>query len=449
MTILSTSLAVLLATSSARAQDDHSGHEHHQQGDHARHADHAQHARPEQAPPAGRARGVIDLDAARNASGTAWQPELTPHAAFHGMAAGWQLMFHTLLFAGYDWQLGDRGDHMPVGVGWVMGMAGRRFATGSLLARVMLSPEPWTAQHDGGYPLLLQTGETWKGVPLHDRQHPHDLFMEVALMYTQALGETVALQLYLAPAGEPALGPVAFPHRQSASSDPLAAIVHHWQDSTHITFGVVTAGLVTRWFKVEGSWFNGREPDETRYDFDLRVPDAFSVRASVAPSPSWSGQVSYGYLPDHELLHPGEPVHKGTASAMYHRPLAGGAGHWATTAVLGLNKHGHTGTTPAFLLESNLDLDGNNVFFGRLELVQKNGEELVLDDPALGHESFLLGSLALGYLRNLPPFAGLVPGIGLRAAVSMVPEGLRPFYGSQTLFGGVVYLRLAVAPMRH
>ncbi len=358
-------------------------------------------------------------------------------------------MLHALLFAGYDYQGSDRGDGAPVGIGWLMGMATRRIGSGGFTARVMLSPDPFTAGVDGGYPLLLQTGETYQGQPLHDRQHPHDLFMEVAALYTQPLGDAVAVQLYAAPAGEPALGPVAFPHRYSSSADPLAAIVHHWQDSSHISFGVLTAGILTRWAKLEGSWFNGREPDENRTDFDLRRPDSWSVRASVAPSPRWSGQASYGYLPDHDALHPGISLHRATASVMYHRPLA--AGTWATTGVFGLNKHGGAhvhgpaGPANAYLLETNLDLDGTNVLFARAEVVEKSGEELVL--PAgLHDDTFTLPSLAAGYLRNFPPFAGLLAGLGLRAAVAVVPEDLRPTYGTRTLLAGILYLRLAAAP---
>jgi hypothetical protein len=446
--------AIPVAPARASAQPaDHAGHggqpaepapEPPEATTHDHQPDHAGHQPPSEL--AATRAAVVDLDTARNASGTAWQPERTPHAAFHRTAAGWQLMFHTQLFAGYDYQASDRGAHAPLAVGWVMGMGTRRFRTGSLTARVMLSPEPWTAQADGGYPLLLQSGETYQGVALHDRQHPHDLFMEVALLYTQALGDHLAVQFYAAPAGEPALGPVAFPHRQSAASDPMAAIVHHWQDSTHITFGVLTAGILTSWGKLEGSWFNGREPDEDRTDFDLRRPDAFSLRASVAPTPGWSGQVSYGYLPDHDVLHPGEPAHKATASAMYHRPRAG-TGFWATTAALGLNKHGHGEPAGAALLETNLDIDGTHVVFGRAELVQKSAEDLVLPPGSHDHHaSFWLTSLAAGYLHNLPSLGGLVLGLGLRAALGLVPAEVRPYYGSRALLGGIAFLRLAVAP---
>jgi hypothetical protein len=259
-------------------------------------------------------------------------------------------------------------------------MAGREANDGRFGARVMLSPEPFTAQKGGGYPLLLQTGETYQGEPLRDRQHPHELFMELAATYTQALSKDWGLQLYVAPVGEPALGPVAFPHRLSAASDPLAALGHHWEDSTHIAFGVLTAGVLTPAAKLEVSWFNGREPDENRKDFDFRKLDSYSLRLSVNPVQQVSAQVSYGFMPSHDVLHADEPLHRLTASATYHRPLGSG-GFWATTAAFGRNVEGEHGGSNAYLLETSLDLDGRNVIFGRAEYLQKAGHDLVLPGP--------------------------------------------------------------------
>jgi hypothetical protein len=392
-------------------------------------------------------KSVVDLEMLRNASGTAWQPETTPHAALHAKAAGFDLMFHTLLFAGYDYQGSDRGDHQPIGIGWLMGMARRRFGEGSFTARVMLSPEPWTAGYRlGGYPLLLQTGETFEGQPLHDRQHPHDLFMELAALFTQGISPALAFQLYAAPVGEPALGPVAYPHRYSASADPFAALAHHWQDSTHISFGVVTAGLVTRQIKVEGSWFNGREPDETRYDFDLRRPDSYAARVSFAPTSSLSMQASYGYLASPEALRPSIAVHRATASVSVVGDR-GADGHWATTAVYGGNKESGESLTNSVLIEGLMDFNGRDIVFGRAELVQKSGRDLVLA-PALDEEHFVVIGLGLGYVRNLGTIAGFVPGLGLRGNLGVIPGDVEPYYGTKVPVGGVVFLRLVVAPMK-
>ena len=432
-------LGLSAALLSAPAAAQHEGHEGHGQP-----ASAPQQAAPAAEPPrddhAGhdaaaqsRKQSIVDLELLRNASGTAWQPETTPHAALHTEAGGFELMFHTLLFGGYDAQATDRGASEPIGVGWLMGMARRRFENSSLTARVMLSPEPWTAGYSGGgYPLLLQTGETFEGQPLRDRQHPHDLFMEVAALYTQGIGDALALQLYVAPAGEPALGPVAFPHRYSASADPFATLSHHWQDSTHISFGVVTLGVITKWAKLEGSWFNGREPDERRYDFDLRRPDSYSARLSIAPMPGWSAQASYGYLASPEALRPDDAVHRVTASATRGGPFGG-------------NK-GSESLSPSFLLETHLDLDGRNVLFGRGEVIQKAGHDLVLT-PALEEAHFWLAALGLGYLRNLGPLAGFLPGLGVRGNLGLLPAGVEPFYGTRIPVGGMVFLRIVVAPM--
>ena len=67
-----------------------------------------------------------------------------------------------------------------------------------------------------------QTGETYKGQPLIDKQHPHDRFMELSAQYTHPLGERGTWFTYFGYPGEPALGPVAFMHRMSASENPSA-----------------------------------------------------------------------------------------------------------------------------------------------------------------------------------------------------------------------------------
>jgi hypothetical protein len=309
----------------------------------------------------------------------------------------------------------------------------------------MLSPEPWTVR-SGGYPLLLQSGETYGGAPLVDRQHPHDLFMEVAALYTQGLGDVLALQLYAAPAGEPALGPAGFPHRLSAAPDPLAPIGHHWLDSTHISFGVVTAAVMSRDVKVEGSWFNGREPDERRWDFDLRAPDSWAVRAQMAASSHLTMQISYGWLASPERQDLDISVRRTTVSVTHHRPGAA-SGMWATTAAFGHNDERHAGESHgsfAALVESALDLDGRNVFFGRAEAVLKSGHDLAPDQPTLVDDQFVVGALSLGYLRTLGAWAGVVPGIGARATGNLLPDELRAHYGQRLAIGAIAYLRVAV-----
>src|SRR5262249_11025717 len=194
-------------------------------------------------------------------SGTSLQPASTNVPMWHFMPAGWSIMLHMNLTVGFSNQGGPRGVGKAESQNWFMGMAEHKLGPGQLMLRAMVSAEPLTAPH-GGFPLLFQTGETYHGQGIVDAQHPHDVFMELAAMYTIPLSERVSVQFYGGPVGEPALGPTAFMHRASASENPSAPLGHHWQDSTHITHGVVTAGITAGLFKFEGSLFHGAEPDE-------------------------------------------------------------------------------------------------------------------------------------------------------------------------------------------
>lgn len=388
----------------------------------------------------------IGVPMTREASGTSWQPDQTPMRAVHTMVSGWKLIFHENVFVGFDAQSSDRGAKLFNSVNWVMGMASRRVGPAEIGARVMLSAEPWTIG-GRGYPLLLQSGESYAGEPLHDRQHPHDLFMELALVSSIAVTSDVGVQLYLAPSGEPALGPTAFPHRASARFDPFATIGHHWQDSTHISFGVATLGIYTKLFKLEGSWFNGREPDERRYDIDLRKPDSFSGRLSVNPSANLSMQVSYGWLKSPEEHAPEESLHRLTGSATVAGP-AFEHGDYAVTGAIGVNVTSEGRRTQSSLVEGTLDLTPHHAVFGRAEVATKTGEDLVLPEPR-AHDRFGMGLVALGYAYSFDPLGPFVPSLAARGALNFLGEDLSTYYGSKTPVGGMVYLKVEAKPMEH
>ena len=384
--------------------------------------------------------GPLGIPDARGASGTSWQPDATPMNAVHFMASDWMAMVHGLLFAGFDDQATRRGGSQGFSTNWGMLMAKRELGPGELDLRAMLSLEAATVGRDG-YPLLLQTGEALGAKPLHDVQHPHDLFMEVAGAYRQAVSDDVGAELYLALAGEPALGPPAFPHRRSAMSDPVSPLGHHWEDSTHVSFGVITAGLFTRFAKLEASWFNGREPDANRWDFDLRTPDSYSARLTVNPSESWSVQVSGGHLKSPEALEPGVGETRVTASAIYDVPV-GASGNWATTFVWGQNWASEGPSTPAFLVETNLELDSHHTPFARLEYVEKTGQDLALA-PSENDRKFDIVAATLGYVYDFDPVASVVPGIGGAFTVDFLDRGLEPAYGHRVGYGFQLFVRLS------
>ncbi len=389
--------------------------------------------------------GPLGIPMTREGSGTAWQPDSTPMWAVHGEVGGWGLMFHENVFVSVDSQSGPRGDTQFFSSNWLMAMARHELGPGEIVGRLMVSLEPLTVR-GAGYPLLLETGETWQGAPIHDHQHPHDLFSEVAVQYWTAVSNGVGVLVYAAPAGEPALGPLAFPHRTSGRSDPLGVIGHHWQDSTHISYGVLTAGVFGYRWKLDGSWFNSREPDENRYDFDLRVPDSYSGRITVNPGDDWSLQASYGWLKSPEEADPSESVHRITASASWNHAVWED-GNWATTAVLGINVPSERSATSAWLLETNLDVTRHHTVFQRFEIVTKTGEDFVLD-PSAFERRFTVAALAAGYVFSFDPLAGFVPAIGTRGSLNVIGAELEPYYGSRTPVGGVVYVQVRPADMR-
>src|SRR6266852_3611254 len=384
----------------------------------------------------------LGIPESRMGSGTSWLPDTSPTHAAHVMLGEWTLMLHGKGFVQYDWQQGSRGGNQLGVTNWVMAAASRSLGAGRLELRGMFSAEPWTIGARG-YPLLLQSGESYRGAPLHDRQHPHDFFMELAALYERPVARNLALSFYVAAVGEPAVGPVAFPHRPSAADDPLAPISHHWQDGTHITFGVVTAGVFARNAKLEASWFNGREADENRTNFDYtgRRLDSYSARLTVNPGPRWSLSTWYAYLKSPEGLHPDESLHRIGAAALTTRPVGTG-GTWSSALIWGANAQIGTGRlASSVLLESTLDLDGTNSLFGRVEYVRKSAEELVIPSvpPTTQYD---VGALALGYLRTVGTVAGLAAGVGVRGSVNFVPSSLNVVYGSRTPAGVAIYLRL-------
>jgi hypothetical protein len=388
--------------------------------------------------------GALGIPDSRNASGTAWQPDSTPMNAVHFMTQDWMLMVHGLLFAGYDYQSTRRGEDRLFAPNWGMLMAEHELAGGELWLRGMLSLEPATVGR-GGYPLLLQSGESLGGKALHDVQHPHDFFMEVAALYRRELTDDLGFELYLAPAGEPALGPPGFPHRRSSMANPLAPLSHHWQDATHISFGVITGGVFTSWGKLEASWFNGREPDENRWDFDIRTPDSYAIRLTVNPTERLSMQISGGRMHSPEQLEPNVSVTRVTASLTHDTPI-GEKGNVATTAVFGENwAEGHP-ATPSFLVETNVELGGHHTPFARLEYVVKTGHDLVLGE-SLENEKFGIGSATLGYVYDFSPIASLVPGVGASVKLDVFDPALEDFYGRRSAFGFQLFVRLTAPRM--
>ena len=395
--------------------------------------------------------GPLGVSMERMGSGTTWIPDAVTMPSRRTMMGSWMIMAHGFAFAQYDHQAGKRGDDQFGSLNWAMLMATKNLAGGRFQARTMLSLDALTVTSKG-YPLLLQTGEAFDGLPLHDRQHPHDFFMELGALYQRELTPTLGWSLYAAPSGEPALGPVAFMHRPSAMDNPSAPISHHWQDATHVSFGVITGGLFTRTVQVEASVFNGREPDQRRWNFDPIKLDSYSSRLTVNPRAAWSFSAGYGYMKSPEALHPMMSMHRLTASILNGRRI-GAEGQVASALIWGANKHsGEPDLSHSLLAESEAILDGSNTLFGRVEWVQKSAEDLVVDRGSSGlpvgmtgfpaDQRFNVSTAQLGYIREMMRTHWATVGLGAAGTINFVPSLLEPVYGSSTPLGLFVFLRV-------
>jgi hypothetical protein len=384
-------------------------------------------------------------------SGTSWSPHSSPVNMWNKIAGNWLLMFHFNAFLGVNSQGGPRGATRFESANWFMPMAFHKLGKGTLQLRGMFSAEPFTFA-PGGSPLLFQTGETYKGRPLVDRQHPHDLFMELSAQYTRPLGERATWFTYFGYPGEPALGPDAFMHRASASENPSAPLAHHLQDSTHISFGVFTTGFTYRWFKLEGSIFNGREPDENRYDFDAHKWNSRSARFTFAANENWAVQVSYGFLRSPESQEPAADIHRATASLQYNRPF--NRGNWASAFIWGrnhLSEPGEIRNLNGYTAESTVTFLDKNHLYTRLELVDKDDLLRAGDRALLGitgqHPSFRIGAYTFGGARDVWTNDKLSLALGGDVTFYSKPTVLDQIYGERPV-SGKLYFRIRPARMK-
>ena len=376
----------------------------------------------------------------RDASGTAWRPDTSIHGGVHGAAGDWMVMSHALLNLVQDDQSGPRGGDKTFVSGMLMTSASRALDDGGLVnLRAMFSPDPLMGKD--GYPLLLAAGETADGVaPLIDRQHPHELIMELSASYSRRLTESDSVFAYLGLPGEPAFGPPAFMHRMSAMDSPEAPITHHWLDSTHITFGVATFGWVHDDFKLEASSYRGREPDEDRWDLEAPDLDSWSVRASWNPSPEWSLQASRADVTSPEQLEPDEDETKWSASAIHTRPV-GAEGWWSSTLAWGRKTGGHGDSRDGWMLESALHPDDRWTVFVRAERIET--DELV---PAAGGghgDVHVAAKASLGVVRDWRLARHVRLGLGGLYSLNRVPQALEPLYGGDP-DGSMLFLRLKI-----
>jgi hypothetical protein len=369
----------------------------------------------------------------RESSGTSWQPDTSEHMGLMRTSGDWTLMAHGVVNLVNDHQSGPRGNDKAFASGMLMGMARRPLGDGSLQLKAMLSPDPLMGRR--GYPLLLASGETANGRDrLIDRQHPHDLFMELSASVSQKIGRNSSVFVYGGLPGEPAFGPPAFMHRESIMDSPEAPITHHWLDSTHITFGVLTAGVIVDRFKIEASRFNGREPDQHRWNIETGPLDSTSVRLSWNPTRTLALQGSWAHLVDPEQLEPGVNQKRLSASGLWADDIAPGWHAAATLAWGRKSAEGHNDDGVA--LEGSLK-HSDWTFFGRGEWIENRELIQGQDEPA-----YKVGKVSVGGLRDFRIAEHFSLGAGALLSLNFVPDGLAPLYGGRHPTGAMGFVRL-------
>jgi hypothetical protein len=393
----------------------------------------------------------------RDASGTSWQPEAAGMPGLHAFPGSWRVMVHADVFGVFTDQGGPRGGKQGFSTNMAMAAASRRLGGGMFTLRAMGSLEPLMGPK--GYRLLLQTGETADGrTHLVDHQHPHDLAMELAAIYSHPLGTRTSAFAYLGCPGEPAIGPAAFMHRASAAEVPVAPLSHHWLDATHISFGVATAGLVWGPAKLEASAFNGHEPDAKRWNLERPRFDSRAARLTVNPRPWLSAQVSAAELRGPEILHPTIDVRRYTASVSY-----AGTGRLRMQATLAWGRNARSADLPtncplavtaragalvascaaarppfapsrvsdALLAEAAVRLGTRHGAFVRAERALK--DELFPSYDPFHVRVFPLIEVQAGYRYTLPVPGHVGWGVGASGAIALLPEFLANEYGRRPL----------------
>lgn len=389
----------------------------------------------------------LNLPMNRNGSGTGWLPDASPMYGYMLHSKKWMYMIHGNIFVRYNNQdignKGTRGDTKVDAPNWFMAMGQRRVGRKGLFHfNAMFSLDPVFG--GDGYPLLFQTGETYNDKPLVDRQHPHNLFSELSVAYTQSFTKDIDAFLYFGYPGEPALGPVAFMHRPSSLNNLDSPLGHHWQDATHITFGVATIGFRYKIIKLDGSLFTGREPGEARYGFDEPKFDSYSYRLTINPVRTLSAQVSRANIQSPEAIEPDQDVNRTTASISHALPLKG-ENHFLTSMfVWGYNDRGEDHQESSYTLESNLQLD-RLALYGRFENIEKSAGELLLDGFE-DHELFRINAVTLGINYTILRQWNTNLAIGAQGTMYSADRKLDGIYGDNPK-SLEVYIRVSPALM--
>jgi hypothetical protein len=352
-------------------------------------------------------------------------------------------MWDGNLFLTFNYQGGSRGHHDFRSQNWLMMMGSRGLGRGTFGVSAMASLEPATIGAEG-YSQIFQLGEAYQNLPVTDRQHPHDLFMQLEAGWRVPVGKT-ELSVEGGPVGAPAFGPIAFMHRLSASENPVAPLTHHTFDSTHIAMGTATAGVRRGPFMLEASVFRGREPDEHRWDLDLGALDSHSARLTWRAGRGLEFQVSRAYLYQPELLEPGNQKRMNASGSWVHMRPSGG--FTALTVMAGRVTRTYSWTSA--LLAEGVHWMGQQAVYGRYEGTGLETEHLLfpklVHPPHPGEFVDPLHAMTLGGVRRVMASYRMDLAVGGDLTFYHVPSRLQPTHGDRPVSA---HLFLRLRPLR-
>ena len=338
-------------------------------------------------------------------------------------------MLDGVVFGTWNHQDGPRGDTDVRSQNWLMGMASRPLASGTLTLSGMFSVEPATIGRRG-YAEIFQHGEAYNGLPVVDRQHPHDALMQMSATWQRPIGTRYGVVLAGGVTGSPAFGPVAFMHRPSASENPLAPLSHHYFDSTHVTMGVITAGFDARPFQFLASVFHGREPDDRRWDLDMGKLDSASGQVWWRPNVRWQVQGSYAFLHEPEQLEPGDQKRQ---SLSIHYLKDRGNGRLTAYTLAGAQVLRKFSSTRALLAEVTHHI-GRTAISARYDGVGLETEHLLFPTAIhIPHAGELIDPLlayTVGVAREVATPKRFSIAVGGQATTYTVPERLSATHGN-------------------
>jgi hypothetical protein len=299
----------------------------------------------------------------------------------------------------------------------------------------------------------LQIGEERAdGQPYLDAQHPHSSpVMGLTLSDTIRLGSGAkdSLKLFIGPRSEATDGPIPFMHRPTGMMNPDAPLGHHiGQDVSHITSTVIGASLKLGDTRIEASTFHGAEPEPTKVDLPIGVPDSGAIRLIEQFSQTFMAMGSFAYVNDPETHDPDIPFVLRFGASGYNRVRLSESWSFYNSLIYGgITRYDHASLLNSVTEEFWFSGGAPNIW-GRIEAVQRTPDELQISGASDRNAGRWVGALSLGYTHNFLNVAGLQVGAGGSVTKNILPDEYQASYGGNP-WSGRIFVQVSGMGMWH